>query len=99
MEFCMKRGELSIYLCGMNLIVRLSSTLVYEWVYATRQKEYINVYIIIIIKSFIWSLVYKYNYDINDIYIILFFIITSIIQTHKGIHCVIILNGGPTHIL
>ena len=86
MEFCMKRGELSIYLCGMNLIVRLSSTLVYEWVYATRQKEYINVYIIIIIKSFIWSLVYKYNYDINDIYILLFFIITSIIQTHKGIH-------------
>ena len=43
MEFCMKRGELSIYLCGMNLIVQLLSTLVYEWVYATRQKEYIDV--------------------------------------------------------
>jgi hypothetical protein len=50
MEFCMKRGELSIYLCGMNLIVRLSSTLVYEWVYATRQKEYINVYIILSLR-------------------------------------------------
>ena len=50
MEFWMKRGELSIYLCGMNLIVRLSSTLVYEWVYATRQKEYINVYIILSLR-------------------------------------------------
>jgi len=36
-------GELSTYLCEMANF--LSSTLVYEWVPPTRQREYINVYL------------------------------------------------------
>ena len=49
-------GELSTYLCEMNLIVRLSSTLVYEWVSPTRRREYINIYL------YISNIVLMYSY-------------------------------------
>jgi hypothetical protein len=60
-------GELGIYLCGMNWIVQLSSTLVYDG-YLQHGKESILILLFIFsIRMLFCILICKHKYDVNDI--------------------------------
>jgi len=61
-------------MCDANF---LSSTLVYERVSPTRQREYINVYLYYQVEYYC-ILICKHKYNINDISICIFFLLYNL---------------------